>query len=344
MLTSAGIVAGFSTFHDKYFFIKRQVAYGLIPGIAAFFLFFHLPYPVLKKIATPYFFFTLFRLLAVFIPGIGSNLGTASRSWIVLWGHSFQPVEFAKLGLIMYMAAFLSAKGKDITSVREGFIPALTVGFLPVALALIQPDVGTAAILFTILFGILFMAEANIWHLASLAGVGVAVFILLIIAAPYRIARFTTFLHPELDPLGKGYQVNQALVAIGSGGFFGLGLGHSRQKFEYLPEVHADSIFAIFGEEMGFVFCALFIVLLLLICYRGLIIAKRAPDPFGRLVVAGIVLWFMVQSFLNIGAAVNILPLTGVPLPFVSHGGTALMVALAAVGIIMNVSRESVRA
>jgi cell division protein FtsW len=186
----------------------------------------------------------------------------------------------------------------------------------------------------------LFVGRARLSHLVGLALIGASSLALMIAKAPYRFDRLTTFLHPELDPLGIGYHINQAFLAIGSGGWFGLGLGHSRQKFEYLPEVHADSIFAVVGEEMGFVFAAGLVILILLIAYRGFQLAKQTRDQFGGLLVAGIMIWFVFQSFLNIGAMAGILPLTGVPLPFVSHGGTALAVALAAVGLVVNVSKH----
>lgn len=160
-------------------------------------------------------------------------------------------------------------------------------------------------------------------------------------AAPYRAARFMTFLHPELDPQGVGYHINQAFLAIGSGGIFGRGLGHSLQKFQYLPEVAADSIYAIIAEEMGFIFALGLIILLIFIVMRGFVIAKNSGDEFGRLLVSGIIIWFATQSFMNIGAMVGIMPLTGVPLPFISHGGTALAIAMGAVGILVNVSKKS---
>lgn len=187
----------------------------------------------------------------------------------------------------------------------------------------------------------LFLGRATYSHLVLLALAGIILFLIMIWAAPYRAARFTTFLHPELDPLGQGYHINQAFLAIGSGGFFGLGLGHSQQKFAYLPEVHADSIYAVMAEELGFFVTVAFLFLLMYMALRGFSIAKNAPDDFGKLLVSGIIAWFMIQSFLNIGAMVGLLPLTGVPLPFVSHGGTALMVALAAVGIVLNVSKQT---
>ena len=171
--------------------------------------------------------------------------------------------------------------------------------------------------------------------------IGAVVMAGMIFAAPYRLQRLSTFLHPELDPQGVGYHINQAFLAVGSGGVWGLGLGHSRQKFQYLPEVSADSIFAVIAEETGFVFSAGLVILILLIGWRGLKIAKKAPDEFSTLLVAGVMVWFVWQSFLNIGAMVGVLPLTGVPLPFVSHGGSAMLVALLAVGMVASVSKHS---
>ena len=186
----------------------------------------------------------------------------------------------------------------------------------------------------------LYLAEVPKKYLAVMGLVGLLVMGGMVMAAPYRLQRLTTFLHPELDPQGQGYHINQAFLAIGSGGVWGLGLGHSRQKFQYLPEVSADSIFAVIAEETGFIFSIAFLVLILLIGWRGLKIAKQAPDEFGTLLTAGVVVWFVWQSFLNIGAMVGILPLTGVPLPFVSHGGSAMLVALTAVGMVASVSKK----
>lgn len=174
--------------------------------------------------------------------------------------------------------------------------------------------------------------------MAGLAGIGA--FAVLVNVASYRLQRFMTFLHPELDPLGVGYHINQALLAVGSGGIFGRGFGHSRQKFAYLPEAMTDSIFAVIAEELGLLFCVLFIVLIVFLAMRGFKIARRAPDSFGMLMAVGIVSWFTFQAFINIGAMLSLLPLTGIPLPFVSYGGTALLVAMTAVGILINISRQ----
>lgn len=340
MLSSASAPVGYAKFGDSYFFVKRQFLFGVLPGIVLFFLASSIDYHRIESWHLPVYAGTLLLLITVFLPGVGTTLGTGARSWISFGSFSFQPSEVVKLTLILSFSVFLSRQEGYIREFQRGFLLTLGIGSLPIVLVLFQPDIGTATILFAIVFILLFAAGTRLHHLLGLACVGLVGFALLIAIAPYRLARLTTFLHPELDPQGIGYQINQAFLAIGSGGIFGLGLGHSRQKFQYLPEVHADSIFAVIGEEMGFVVTLGFLALILLICFRGLRIARLAPDMIGRLIVTGIIAWFMVQSIFNIGAMVGLLPLTGVPLPFVSHGGTALMVSLAAVGVMFNVSKH----
>ncbi|MEK7623696.1 MAG: putative peptidoglycan glycosyltransferase FtsW [Patescibacteria group bacterium] len=343
MLASASAPVGYAKFGDSYFFIKRQLLFGVLPGLVLFLVFAKFQYRLLLQLDWLIFLGCIAVLLAVFIPGLGSNLGTAATSWLVIGPLSVQPAEAVKLGLIIFLASYLAKKGSQLQSFQEGLLPALILAGALIFLVLLQPDVGTATILFSIVFGMLFASEAKLSHLTGLAILGLIGFGIMVAVAPYRIARFTTFLHPELDPQGIGYQINQAFMAIGSGGVFGLGFGHSQQKFQYLPEVHADSIFAIIGEEMGFVVSAGLIVLLILISKRITQNARSVPDKAGQLLLVGIMIWFMTQSLFNIGAMVGVLPLTGVPLPFVSHGGTALLVALSAVGIVVNVSKQTVR-
>lgn len=341
MLTSASAPMGYDKFGDKYFFIKRQIFVGVLPGLVAFFSLVKIKYELLKKYSLLIFVFSLILAVLVFIPGIGSDLNVGAKSWIKLFGQSFQPSELLKISMIIFLAGYLSGKGSKLLDFKNGFLPALGLGFIPIALVILQPDVGTALVLFVILFGMLFVAGADILHLFGMAFSGMLGFALMVFMAPYRAARFMTFLHPELDQLGIGYHVNQAFLAIGSGGIFGLGIGHSLRKYEFLPEVNADSIFAVVAEEAGFIFTAVFIILLLLICYRVLKIAKKSSDNFASLMVSGIIIWIMSQSFMNIGAMVGVMPLTGLPLPFISHGGTALFAAMASVGIIMNISRHT---
>lgn len=342
LLSSAGVAVGLERFDDAYFFIKRQLLFGFVPGSILFLFIVKINYSIWKKYASPLYITGIILLLLVFIPSLGSTNNTGVQSWINIAGFSFQPAEAAKLTMIIYMAAYLSTLGKGIENFSHGFLHALGLGIIPLVLVVIQPDIGTAFILFSVLFVMLFLAQAKMSHLSLLAGLALVCSISMILAAPYRTERLMTFLHPELDPQGQGYHINQAFLAIGSGGWFGLGLGHSRQKFQYLPEVHADSIFAIGGEELGFIIITGFLILLLLMSLRGFMIAKNSQDPFGRYLVGGIIAWFTIQSLLNIGAMVGLLPLTGVPLPFVSHGGSALMIGMVAMGVVVNVSKKSV--
>lgn len=341
MLSSASSAVGQQRFGDGYFFIKKQLLLGVLPGIVLFFFFAKFHYQKLRALSSAIYVGMLAILTLVFIPGIGSTLNTAAHSWLVVGGFSLQPSELAKLGVIIFAAAYLSKRGSELHEFQKGFLLSLGIILLPVLMILLQPDVGTVSIFFAIILAMFFAAETKMSHIAGLVIAGVAALIMMILVAPYRTARLTVFLHPELDPQGIGYQTTQALVAIGSGGVFGLGLGHSRQKFQYLPEVHADSIFAVVAEEMGFILAAGLVVLYMLIAYRGIKLARSITDPFARLLIVGIVAWFMAQSFLNIGAGVGIMPLTGVPLPFISHGGTALVVCMAAVGILMNISKNA---
>lgn len=341
VLSFASVAIGVERFDDPNYFLKRQLLFGVIPGFVAFIVMSKINYKKWKEYAFFIYLGTLILLSLVFIPGVGASFGTGAKSWISIAGFSIQPAEIAKLGLVIFLAAFITQKGRDLTNLKSGFLVTLAMGCIPIAMIALQPDIGTTSILFGMLFVILFIAGSQIKHLLALMAAGIAGFGAMIAIAPYRAARFMTFLHPELDPQGIGYHINQAFLAIGSGGWFGLGLGHSRQKFAYLPEVHADSIFAIISEEMGFIIAAGLILFIIAIAFRGFRIAKHAPDNFARLLVSGIMVWFVVQSFLNIGAMAGLLPLTGVPLPFISHGGSALMIAMGAVGIVINVSKYS---
>ncbi len=341
ILTSASTVVGLSLFNDQYFFIKRQVLYGLLPGLVAAYILYKTPLMWWQKRAGLIMGISLALLVAVLIPGIGETYEKNARSWINLFGFSFQPAEFVKLGLILFFSGYLLNRQDRIADWNTGFVPALTVGLIPVGLLLLQPDVGTASIMFALVVSLLFFAGARLKHLGALLLAGLVAFAGMIAAAPYRLDRVTTFLHPELDPLGVGYQINQAYLAIGSGGVFGLGLGHSRQKFQYLPEVHADSIFAIMAEETGFIFTVLFLLCLYFFIRRIFSLAQLTSSPYERLILLGIATWLALQSLLNIGAIIGLLPLTGVPLPFISHGGSLLLTTLAAIGLVLQISSQS---
>lgn len=340
MLTSASGPTGYERFGDSFYFVKHQIFFGLIPGVFGLYVMSRIPYGTWRKHAWELLLATIGLLVLVFIPGIGAEFGS-SRSWISIGGlFSLQPAEMVKLMFLFYLAAWLEQRGeRGVKDVHAGLIPFVSVLGAIMFLMILQPDVGTMSIVVAMSLVVYFVAGAPVVHLVGLLTGGLAMLAALIAAAPYRAARFTTFLFPELDPQGVGYHINQALLAIGSGGLFGLGYGHSRQKFQYLPEVSGDSIFAVIAEEMGFFVSVLLLVLFLLFLWRSLRIAHAAPDPFGKYVTIGIASWIAIQAFVNIGSMVGIMPMTGVTLPFVSYGGTSLAVSMAAVGVMLNVSR-----
>ncbi|MFA5358908.1 MAG: putative lipid II flippase FtsW [Patescibacteria group bacterium] len=341
ILSSAGAPISYQKFGDPYYLVKHQILVGLLPGIFFFFFFLRLDYDKLKKIAFPLLVGSIILLSVVFIPGLRSEYGTA-RSWINIFGFSLQPAEIVKLSFLIYLAAWLDSRSeRKVQDLKSGFIPfVLVLGIISI-LMLLQPDVGTLSIIILSALVVYFVGGGSWRHMIIIAVAGLAGLLALIKIAPYRMARFTAFLHPEKDPQGQAYHIWQSLIAIGSGGFWGVGLGHSRQKFSYLPEVTGDSIFAVISEEFGFIFTIIFIFLLLVFAYRGIRLAKSAPDRFARLLTIGIISWLVLQSFVNIASMLSLMPMTGVPLPFVSYGGTALMTSLAAIGILANISKFS---
>lgn len=338
-LSSASSVIGFQRFGDSYNYLKHQIIFGLLPGIVAFSFFSLWPYQKLKIFALPALIFCVITLVAVFIPGLGFNYGGSHR-WLHFGSFVVQPSEFVKLAFLVYLAAWLENKGNDIKEFKIGLLPfVLSLGLI-LGLIILQPDMGTMTVIAVSSVAAFFVAGANFVHLLGLSGLGASLVWLLIKIAPYRAARFTVFLHPELDPQGIGYHVNQALLAVGSGGLFGLGLGYSRQKHQYLPEVAGDSIFAIIAEELGFIFTTLFLLILASWFVRAFRIVRFVPDRFGKILGTGIIAWLGWQMCINIASMLGILPLTGVPLPFISYGGTSLVTALAATGILVNMSRQ----
>lgn len=340
MLASASAPTAYDQFNDSYYLVKHQLIFGLLPGLAGLFFFSRIPYTVWRRHALLLLILCILLLVTVFIPGLSAGIGTA-HSWIAIgpW-FSLQPSEIVKLTFLFYLAAWLERRGEEgVRDMHGGFLPFLLVLGVVMTLLVLQPDIGTMCIIAAIAITVYFAAGAPLRFVGGLLAIGVLGLTLLVSLAPYRAARLTTFLNPELDPQGIGYHVNQSLLAIGSGGLFGLGYGHSRQKFQYLPEVAGDSIFAVMAEEMGFFVATLVMLGFLALLWRMLDTARRAPDRFGRYVVIGVAAWIAVQAFVNIGSMVALLPITGVPLPFVSYGGTSLAVTLAAIGVVLNISK-----
>lgn len=339
MIASAGVGYSSIRFGDPYFFFKRQLLYGILPGIIMLYISQRIDYLFWKKIAFPLFAASIVLLILVFIPGIGSKAYGASR-WIQL-GISFQPSEMLKLSLILYLAAWFEGRGEKIKDFFEGLVPFLMIMLIVSFLLIKQPDVGTLGVIILIAMSMFFVGGSKISHILAIGAGGIVLLIGIIKAESYRMDRFLVFLHPEIDPQGVGYQINQALLAIGSGGVFGVGLGHSLQKFNYLPEPAGDSIFAIIGEELGLIGVAALLILFIVLSLRGLKIAKNAPDTFSRLAATGIVSWIFFQAIVNISAISGIIPLTGIPLPFISYGGTSIVFLMIGVGVLLNISKHA---
>ncbi len=342
MISSASVVMSYKNFGYNYYYLIHQFLYGLFPGIVLMLIFKNVDYSVYKKQSRLFLIITIVLLLIVFTPGLSFGAKGASR-WVEIWDFSFQPSEFAKLTFIMYLASWLCSKEKEIKSLSEGLIPFIVLVALMAIPLIFQPDLGTLIIIIAIATSMYFVSGAKVGHIFSLLALGVIATIFMIKIAPYRMDRLMVFLHPELDPRGIGYQINQALLALGSGGIFGLGFGHSRQKFNYLPEPMGDSIFAIIGEELGFIGLFFLVVLFLLFAIRGYKIVKNAPDKFGKFIAVGITSWIVFQAFMNIAAITSLIPLTGIPLPFISYGASSLVSSLLGMGILLNISKHSTR-
>lgn len=315
-----------------------QITFGIVGGLAALFLASTIHYRHWRQYAFYIFLGSIIATLLVFIPGLGLSHGGATR-WIDLGITTVQPSEFLKLGFIIYIATWLSGTYKNVESLTKGTLPFYTIVAIPGVLLLLQPDTDTFLILAAAATA-MFLAAGGKWRDVLLLGAAALVLIIvLIFARPYIKDRIVSFIDPSSDPQGSGYQVQQSLIAIGSGGVNGRGFGQSVQKFEYLPEPIGDSVFAVYAEEFGFIGSSLLIILLSFFTFRGFRIATHAKDMFGMLLVVGIMSVIVIQAFLNIAAMVGLAPMLGLPLPFISHGGTALLVTLAAVGIVLNVSK-----
>lgn len=337
MVYSASAVWADYKFNDSFFFVKRQLLFAGL-GFAAMFLMMNIDYWSWRKWAKPILIICFILLLVVLVPGIGMERN-GSRSWIGVGAFSVQPSEFIKLALIAFLAKFLSEKQRYITTVKKGLAPSLSLVFLAFGLIMLQPDLGTGTVMVGTCIVMLFIAGARILHFSILGLIGLAGFVGLILSAPYRMARITSFLDPWQDPLNSGFQIIQSLYAIGPGGLFGLGLGESRQKFFYLPEPQTDFIFAILSEELGFIGGSLVILLFALLLWRGIKIALGAPDLYGSFLAVGIISMIAIQVMINIGVVTGLMPVTGITLPFLSYGGSSLTIMLMAVGVLLNISR-----
>jgi cell division protein FtsW len=338
MVYSASSVAAQAQYHDGTWFLKRQLLYevlGLIGMSAAW----RIHYVRLRRLTLPLLVVTLASLVLVLVPHIGRVAGGARR-WISFGGPlNFQPSELAKLAVILYLAHFLANRGERTRQFGAGMIPPLLVLGLAAAPILKQPDLGSALILVLITFAMLFAGGARLSHLAAVAAAAVPAVLAVILHAGYRSQRLLAFVNPWRDPRGSGFHIIQSLLAIGSGGLLGLGLGNSRQKFFFLPERHTDFIFAIIGEELGLIGSVVVIVLFAALAVWGFRIAARCQDRYGALLASGLTTMLVGQAVLNIGVVSGSLPITGVPLPFISFGGSSLVLNNIAVGLLLNISQ-----
>lgn len=341
MVLSASSVAAYAEYGSSFIFFDRQAAYAVV-GAVALLLTSRMRYQAWQRFAVPFLGLSIVLLALVLHPTVGVAAYGSSR-WIGVGPVMVQPSEIAKLALVVFVAAVLARKRSQIGDAKHLALPLLPVVLVLCGMVMLQPDLGTTVVLAGSVFLLLFAAGVRLRYLLTTGIVGGAIGMALVMSADYRRVRFLSFLHPWADAQNTGYQLVQSLIALGSGGWFGVGLGASRQKWMYVPNAHTDFIFSILGEELGLVGELVVLLTFGLLLYTGIRVAAKAPDTFGRLLAAGIVSWFGLQVVVNLGAVTGLLPITGVPLPFLSFGGSSLVVSLAAVGVLTNIALAPAR-
>lgn len=339
MVFSASGVMAETQYGDSMFFLKRQSLW-LLLGIVALHWVARQEYDMWKPLSPYVLGLTIVLLIAVLIPMLGTQVNGARR-WLRIAGFSIQPGELAKLSVVLYLASFLVRKEQELATFSRGVLaPGLVVGVVA-GLVMLEPDMGTAVVLGVIALGMMFLGGARIPHLLGLGLSLLPVAYLLIMQSDYRRRRLLNFLDPWQDPANAGFQLTQSFVALGNGGLFGVGLGEGRQKLFFLPEAHSDFVLALLGEELGFLGTGVLLGLFAVLIVRGFQIAGRAPDAFGRHLAAGVTLLLGVQVIINMGVVSGLLPTKGLTLPFVSYGGSSLIVNLIAVGMLLSISRSA---
>lgn len=339
MVFSASSASAYYKMGDSYHFLKKQMMWAIL-GFGAMLVLMNIDYHIYYRLARYILVGAIIFLLTVFIPGLGITINGATR-WIGVGGFSLQPSELAKLAVIIFTASSLSRKKEMVRSFTKGLLPYLIVTGIVFVLIVLEPDFSTGVTIFAIVFLMIFVAGANIGHILGLTVPGVIMLGLLVASEEYRLKRWTSFLNPFEDPQGSGYQIIQSLYALGSGGLFGLGLGRSRQKFFYIPLPQNDFIFSIIGEELGFIGTFTVILLFILLIWRGIRISIHAPELFGSLLATGLIGMIAIQVIMNIAVVTSSMPVTGIPLPFISCGGSSLLFSLAGIGILLNISRHT---
>ncbi len=334
---SSSFAVGYLEFGDTNFFVARQAVFALA-GLAAMVFFMRMDYRRLRALSVPLMVAALIGLLAVLVPGLGVERNGASR-WLEVGPIAIQPSEFAKLAVIVYISAWLASRGTQINKFSLGFVPFVLMISVVGGLVIAEPDMGTTIIILLTASTLFFVAGAPLSHLALLIMAGGLVAWGVIITKEYQMDRLVSFVDPESDPQGVGFHIIQLLIALGSGGPLGLGWGASRQKFFYVPSAHTDGVFAILGEELGFIGLLAILALFAFFLYRGVRVTLASQDRFATLLGIGIVSWIAYQTLINIGGITRTIPLTGIPLPFLSYGGSALISVLAGVGVLLSLSR-----
>jgi cell division protein FtsW len=318
---------------------SSQIGFGIIVGGLFAVIVSGINYKKIGKYSAVIWIFAVLLTFSVFIPGFGFEHGGARR-WISVGNFSLQPAEFLKIAYIIYLAAWITKVKKGVATFKLGLLPFIIISSISAIALLIQPDTGTTLLMLVAGASIYFVAGANLKHVCLLGVIGIIGISGLVMTRPYLLSRLTTFIDPSSDSLGSGYQIQQSLIAVGSGQFFGRGFGQSVQKFNYLPEPIGDSIFAVAAEEFGFLGVTILIMLFCALIWRSFYLSLKIKDTFGGLLMLGLAILITAQSFFNMGAMLGILPLSGLPLIFVSHGGTAMFFALLSVGIMLNISKS----
>ena len=339
MILSASSVQSFASYGSSFVFFKKQLI-SVALGLVAFFLAYRIDYRRLKGFGYLLLPVVAILLFIVLLPGLGVTVGGSQR-WIQLGFTDFQPSELAKFALILFAADVFARKEEStFLEFSHTALPMLPAIGILAGLIMMQPDLGTTMLLAFIAIGMLFVAGAPLRHIIPIGFLGAGLAILAGLAAPYRRERIMAFMDPWKDPLESGYHAIQSMIALGSGGLFGVGLGASRQKWSYIPNAHTDFIYAIIGEELGLIGTFGVLGLFLFLAFMGIRTAIRAPDRFGMLIASGITIWISLQALVNMGAVTSSLPITGVPLPLVSFGGTSVVVSLAAMGVLLNIAKQ----
>jgi cell division protein FtsW len=338
MVLSASSVLSLTSYGSAWYFFQRQLIWTLL-GIAGFAIAARIDYRAWRRAVRPLMFASIGLLLLVLVPRIGTTAGGAQR-WLGIGSWRFQPTELAKLALLLYVADLLTRRRHEIDDWRQVLRPVLCVLALFGLLVCLQPDLDSAVLFGVLVAAVLLVGGIRTHHLLTVGGIGVALVTVLALIEPYRRARVLTFLNPTADASNTGYQILQSLIALGSGGADGVGLGAGRAKWLFLPNAHTDFVFAVIGEELGLIGTMIVLVLFVAFAALGVRAASRAPDRFGTLVATGITVWVAAQAAVNMGGVVGLLPVSGIPLPFISFGGSALVVTMVAAGVLANIARQ----